>query len=86
MHEVDVELVHRAGVVVVDSARGCAREAGELIDAGLTDPTDERLVELGCLLADGGEVSLDRVKTNGDVFMYKSVSDGEHTSMLIARN
>jgi len=50
MREVDKELVHRAGAVVVDSAAGCAVEAGELIDAGLTDPKDRRLVELGSLL------------------------------------
>ncbi len=78
MHEVEAELVKRAGMVVVDTARGCAKEAGELIDAGLTESEDGGMVELGQLLGpeDSAKPLLEKVQTDGDVFMYKSVGIG----------
>jgi ornithine cyclodeaminase/alanine dehydrogenase-like protein (mu-crystallin family) len=78
MHEVEVDLIKRAGVVVVDTARGCAKEAGELIDAGLTDSEGGGMVELGELLGqeESAKPLLEKVQSEGDVFLYKSVGIG----------
>ncbi len=60
MREVDNELIRRAGIVVVDSKEACAREAGELIGAGLSG---DQLAELGEVLRDGplGALAVERV-------------------------
>ncbi|TFY57857.1 hypothetical protein EVJ58_g6772 [Rhodofomes roseus] len=85
MHEVDTDLVKRAGRVVVDSRAACLVEAGELITAGLR-PFD--LVEIGELLqpavsADGSgsvwaaqDELVRKVQAAGDVTIFKSVGVG----------
>jgi len=82
MHEIDTDLVKRAGKIVVDSREACLAEAGELIDAGLR-PSD--LTELGELVhfADPAVRSwtpqselVDAVRTAGDVTIFKSVGVG----------
>ncbi|WVQ76345.1 hypothetical protein IAR50_006010 [Cryptococcus sp. DSM 104548] len=50
MHEVDNELMKRAGTVVVDSKIACLQEAGELIDAGAEVAGGKGLTELGAIL------------------------------------
>ncbi|KAH9840822.1 NAD(P)-binding protein [Rhodofomes roseus] len=84
-HEVDTDLVKRAGRVVVDSRAACLVEAGELITAGLR-PFD--LVEIGELLqpavsADGSgsvwaaqDELVRKVQAAGDVTIFKSVGVG----------
>lgn len=73
MREVDNELIRRAGIVVVDSKEACAREAGELIGAGMSG---DQLAELGEVLRDGppGAFAVKRVSKAGDVAIFKSVS------------
>lgn len=73
MREVEDELIRRAGIVVVDSREACAREAGELISAGVPG---EQLAELGELLRDdhSGSSLLEKVRKAGDVAIFKSVS------------
>ncbi len=81
MKEVDVELIHRAGLVVVDSKDACLVEAGELMSAGTTR---EGMVELGELLDDvesrettpaSTDAGLaDKIKESGDITLFKSVS------------
>ena len=70
MKEVPRELVHRAGMIVVDSKESCLKEAGELIDAGLTE---DGVVELGqCLTEESRGIKV-KVEESGDVVLFKSV-------------
>lgn len=69
MREVDDELIRRAGLVVVDSAKACLAESGELIRS---KKRDEDLVELGELVDD--EELRDKVVKSGDIVLFKSVS------------
>jgi ornithine cyclodeaminase len=76
MHEVDTELIKRAGRVVVDSREACALEAGELIKAGLGK---SEMVEMGEMLRVDGDKGvlpirekIDSVKF-GDITMFKQV-------------
>jgi ornithine cyclodeaminase/alanine dehydrogenase-like protein (mu-crystallin family) len=73
MREVDEQLIRRAGVVVVDSKEACGKEAGELISAGVEA---DGMVELGELLVQGddGEAAKAKVRSSGDVNVFKSVS------------
>ncbi|KAF9815135.1 hypothetical protein IEO21_04753 [Rhodonia placenta] len=82
MHEVDTDLVKRAGKVVVDSRDACLHEAGELLSAGLGR---SNLMELGQLLhlpdpdgagwvAESERVNV--VRAAGDVTIFKSVGVG----------
>ncbi|GBE85831.1 Ketimine reductase mu-crystallin [Sparassis crispa] len=89
MHEIDSDLVKRAGRVVVDSRDACLSEAGELISAGL-GPSD--LVELGELVnytqsSERGAATItrswvpldekiDAVRKSGDITIFKSVGVG----------
>lgn len=62
-------LLLRTARVVVDSKEACLREAGEVIQAGLTG---DDLTELGTLLAsDGG-----RGSEEGEITVFKSVGLG----------
>ncbi|KZV65609.1 NAD(P)-binding protein [Peniophora sp. CONT] len=80
MHEIDTDLVNRAGRIVLDSREACATEAGELIKAGVDF---SRTVELGELVQ---EVEGDKVISNedlakevlqsGEVTLVKSVGVG----------
>ena len=87
MAEVDSALIRRARVVLVDSRRACAEEAGELIAAGVPQA---RMVEVGELLRStevpgeetwGWQPDVQRVAEvwsagNGDVTIFKSVGIG----------
>ncbi|KZT04032.1 NAD-P-binding protein [Laetiporus sulphureus 93-53] len=85
MHEVDGDLVKRAGKIVVDSKFACLSEAGELISANLGESD---LVELGELLhyesdepADGATYAprtemVRNVRNSGEVTIFKSVGVG----------
>ncbi|VDC04518.1 unnamed protein product [Peniophora sp. CBMAI 1063] len=80
MHEIDTDLVKRAGRIVLDSRKACATEAGELIAAGVDFAT---AVELGELVqgVKGDEVISDgalakEVLQSGEVTLVKSVGVG----------
>jgi ornithine cyclodeaminase len=76
MHEVDTELIKRAGRVVVDSREACVLEAGELIKAGLDK---SEMVEMGEVVRVDGhkdilpnQARIDSVKC-GDITIFKQV-------------
>jgi hypothetical protein len=76
MHEVDGTLLRRAGAgagkegaVLVDAREACAREAGELIAAGVDGAG---MVELGEVLEDAAMAV--EMKRKGELTVYKSVS------------
>ncbi|KAI0665601.1 NAD-P-binding protein [Trametes maxima] len=81
MHEIDTDLVKRAGVVIVDQKAACLQEAGELIEAELSDAD---LVELGELFDYRAkdlswiprEGPIEEIQTAGDVTIFKSVGVG----------
>ncbi|KAI0821739.1 NAD-P-binding protein [Trametes gibbosa] len=81
MHEIDTDLVKRAGVIIVDQKSACLQEAGELIDAELSESD---LVELGQLYDYKAkehawiprEGPIEEVQTSGDVTIFKSVGVG----------
>ncbi|KAI6149859.1 NAD-binding protein [Pisolithus tinctorius] len=75
MVEVDCGLINRAEMIVVDSIKACAIEAGELIAAGLSVG---EMIEIGRLVEESdcrdgpGEVQMRK----GDVTVFKSVGIG----------
>lgn len=72
MMEVETSLIHRAGLLMVDSRSACMLEAGELVAAGLR-PEDMR--EIGELVGTDSEVP--PPDTSGDrVTIFKSVGLG----------
>ncbi|KAF4596602.1 hypothetical protein EYR40_007707 [Pleurotus pulmonarius] len=77
MHEVDTPLVLRAcdrsrgGILLVDSKEACAKEAGELIDAGIGP---DAIIEMGEVIGAGEKYP--RAATSGGVTMFKSVGVG----------
>lgn len=76
MAEVDNELIRRAQKVLVDSRLACLREAGEIIDAGVST---EDIVEIGEIVeetGEGKEGEAMKVKAAGDVTIFKSVGVG----------
>ncbi|CAL1702637.1 unnamed protein product [Somion occarium] len=84
MHEIDTDLVRRAGTIVVDSREACKTEAGELIAAKVAD---EDLVELGSLFEINEQdptskswtphkSEVIRLRSKGDVTIFKSVGVG----------
>ncbi|OBZ73270.1 Ketimine reductase mu-crystallin [Grifola frondosa] len=81
MHEIDSDLVKRAGKVVVDYKEACLQEAGELISAQCT-PSD--LVELGDLFTYSEQTNVwstrdnlaGEIRASGDVTIFKSVGVG----------
>ncbi|KAI0350277.1 NAD-P-binding protein [Trametes cingulata] len=81
MHEIDTDLVKRAGIVIVDQKTACLEEAGELIDAQLSESD---LVELGQLFDYNAkekswiprEGPIEDIQTAGDVTIFKSVGVG----------
>ncbi|KAI0702363.1 NAD(P)-binding protein [Cerioporus squamosus] len=79
MHEIDTDLVKRAGKIVVDQKSACLVEAGELISAGCTESD---LVEIGELLDMEGSSWTPRsgivqeVQRSGDITIFKSVGVG----------
>lgn len=82
MHEVDTELINRAGIVVVDSKESCKIEGGELIAASTPE---DHLTEIGSLLSPASssagewtanESLVENVKASGDVTIFKSVGVG----------
>ncbi|QRV88497.1 ornithine carbamoyltransferase [Ceratobasidium sp. AG-Ba] len=73
MREVDSNLiVKRAGRrIVVDEAKSCVEDAGELVDAGIRE---NELVEIGVLVGGvEGEMYRQKVKESGDVTVFKSL-------------
>ncbi|GJE95943.1 ornithine cyclodeaminase family protein [Phanerochaete sordida] len=81
MHEIDTDLVKRAGRVVVDYRAGALSEAGELISAGLKQ---DDVFELGELISHPDVMRLARgwvpdkavietARSGGDVTIFKSV-------------
>lgn len=82
MREADVGLITRAGRrVVVDEAKACLVEAGELIDAELVE---KDLVEIGVLARPGTSDAIERVKHLGDVTVFKSVGVGAQDVAIAA--
>lgn len=76
MHEVDEQLLRRAGKIVVDSREACLHEAGEIISAKLPP---ESLVEIGTAVNAEGDAICgirDDVRRCGDVTIFKSVGVG----------
>ncbi|KAL5482599.1 hypothetical protein ACEPAI_9193 [Sanghuangporus weigelae] len=76
MAEVDVEMIKRAGKVLVDSKEACLVEAGEILAANLTT---KDLVEIGEAVTSNGKGIPDitkAVKEAGDVTIFKSVGIG----------
>ena len=76
MHEVDVGVVQRAGVVLVDSRHACLEEAGELIGAGIGPGA---LIEVGEIVDEDGKGDNDTVmmlRGSGDITLFKSVGIG----------
>lgn len=77
MHEVDTPLVLRAcdrrrgGILLVDSKEACAKEAGELIDAGIGP---DAIIEMGEMIENGEKYP--RAAASGGVTMFKSVGVG----------
>lgn len=74
MHEVDGELLRRAGsgkegAVLVDAREACAQEAGELIAAGVQE---SGMAELGEILGDSARAK--EVRGKGELTVFKSVS------------
>lgn len=70
--EVETSLIHRAGLLMVDSRSACMLEAGELIAAGLRP---EDVHEIGELVGTGSKVP--RRGLSGDrVTIFKSVGLG----------
>lgn len=70
MHEIQGELLNRAGMILVDSREHVSAEAGEIIDAGYAN--SEALVEVGAVIAD--PALLQTLVQAGDVTIFKSVS------------
>jgi ornithine cyclodeaminase/alanine dehydrogenase-like protein (mu-crystallin family) len=84
MREADVGLIKRAGRrIVVDEAKSCLVEAGELVDA---EVLENEMVEIGVLVRGGveGEVNVARVKEAGDVTVFKSVGVGAQDVAIAA--
>ena len=80
MHEIDTDLVKRAGKVVLDSREACAAEAGELIAAEVNLTTT---VEIGELVREvngddivSNEALAKEVLQRGEVTLVKSVGVG----------
>ncbi|KAK7681864.1 hypothetical protein QCA50_015212 [Cerrena zonata] len=83
MHEIDSELVLRAGKVVVDSKEACEEEAGELLTAKLPI---SNWIELGTLYDFNKDTQpvqwssrtelIEDVQSAGDVTIFKSVGVG----------
>ncbi|KAH8114580.1 NAD-binding protein [Phellopilus nigrolimitatus] len=76
MVEVEVELIKRAGKIMVDSKEACQLEAGELIRAKVLV---EDMVEVGEMTGlDGQGISetIMKMKAAGDVTIFKSVGVG----------
>jgi len=86
MREVDDDLLHRAGIVVLDSREACLTEAGEVISSlssGIM--TQGGLVEVGELVGWNGEPrveSCQRVKDGGTITVFKSVGVGIQDSAI----
>ncbi|EIW78001.1 NAD(P)-binding protein [Coniophora puteana RWD-64-598 SS2] len=72
MKEISVELVHRAGPVIVETAEAALAEAGELIEAGYER---ENVVEIGKLI-NSGEERRSFYSRAVDVTIFKSVGIG----------
>jgi len=86
MREADPGLIKRAGRrVVVDEAKACLVEAGELVEAEMLE---RELVEIGVLVRGGeggeGEVERAKVKAAGDVTVFKSVGVGAQDVAIAA--
>ncbi|OCB84065.1 NAD-binding protein [Sanghuangporus baumii] len=76
MAEADVEMIKRAGKILVDSKEACLVEAGEIIAANLAT---KDLVEIGEAVTSNGKGIPDiitAVKEAGDVTIFKSVGIG----------
>ncbi|KAG8785418.1 hypothetical protein FRC12_017604 [Ceratobasidium sp. 428] len=84
MREADPGLIKRAGRrIVVDEAKSCLVEAGELVDA---EVSEKDLAEIGVLVRGGleGEMNKNRVKEVGDVTVFKSVGVGAQDVAIAA--
>ncbi|KAG8695928.1 hypothetical protein FRC08_007460, partial [Ceratobasidium sp. 394] len=86
MREADTGLIKRAGRrIVVDEAKSCSVEAGELVDA---EVLENELVEIGVLVrgSEEGEGEMNRrmVKAAGDVTVFKSVGVGAQDVAIAA--
>ncbi|ORX34654.1 hypothetical protein BD324DRAFT_583137 [Kockovaella imperatae] len=78
MREVSDELIMRSGVLVVDTAEGCLKEAGEVISSGIANVEGAGIIELGQCLgeSDSALMHRERVEKTGDVVIFKSVGFG----------
>lgn len=83
MKEIDSELIHRAKIILVDSKEACAKEAGELIEAGMVREaidgtltiTDARVLEIGQVVGKADTLKVvEEIKR--DVTIFKSVGVG----------
>lgn len=83
MHEVSTSLIRRAGRIVVDSRSACLQEAGELIEARISE---QELVELGELVdtpeGKAKQELVQEVRETGDVTIFKSVGVGVQDVMI----
>ncbi|CUA69016.1 hypothetical protein RSOLAG22IIIB_08267 [Rhizoctonia solani] len=82
MREADVGLIKRAGRrIVVDEVKSCLVEAGELIEAVITE---EELVEIGMLVRAGAMEAVERIRQAGNVTVFKSVGVGAQDVAIAA--
>lgn len=76
MVEVDKHTIYRAKKILVDSREACRAEAGEIIQASISD---EDLIEIGELFDQAGRpltAAIDGLKSAGDITIFKSVGIG----------
>ncbi|KAJ1303542.1 hypothetical protein OPQ81_011726 [Rhizoctonia solani] len=82
MREADTGLIKRAGRhVVVDEAKSCLVEAGELVDALMKE---EELIEIGTLVHAEAVEAIETVKQAGNVTVFKSVGVGAQDVAIAA--
>ncbi|EUC66240.1 ornithine cyclodeaminase/mu-crystallin family protein [Rhizoctonia solani AG-3 Rhs1AP] len=82
MREADTGLIERAGRrVVVDEIKACLVDAGELVDAVMTE---KELVEIGTLVCAGATKTLEEVRQAGNVTVFKSVGLGAQDVAIAA--
>ncbi|KAG8681807.1 hypothetical protein FRC11_000655, partial [Ceratobasidium sp. 423] len=82
MREADPGLIKRAGrQVIVDEAKSCLVESGELIDSVMTE---EELIEIGTLVRAGAGETIERIKQAGNVTVFKSVGVGAQDVAIAA--
>jgi ornithine cyclodeaminase/alanine dehydrogenase-like protein (mu-crystallin family) len=82
MREADPGLIKRAGQrIIVDEAKSCLVEAGEIIDAELTE---NELIEIGTLVRAVASEAIAKIKAAGNVTVFKSVGVGAQDVAIAA--